>query len=98
MVQALEAEFADYGLKFSIGGQVLSGIVAPAISSQLGHLSRFLFVQISFDVFPVGWDKTYCLQHVKAHGEYDTIHFFGDKTFLVRCDNSAMSLEALMAA
>jgi phosphomannomutase len=35
--------------------------------------------QISFDVFPQGWDKTYCLQFVKA--DFDTIHFFGDKTY-----------------
>lgn len=35
--------------------------------------------QISFDVFPKGWDKTYCLNYV-AEGEYDEIHFFGDKT------------------
>ena len=34
--------------------------------------------QISFDVFPNGWDKTYCLQYLK---EFDTIHFFGDKTY-----------------
>jgi phosphomannomutase len=34
--------------------------------------------QISVDVFPKGWDKTYCLQFVE--GEYDEIHFFGDKT------------------
>lgn len=33
--------------------------------------------QISFDVFPKGWDKTYCLQFLE---EYDEIHFFGDKT------------------
>ncbi len=33
--------------------------------------------QISFDVFPVGWDKTYCLQFLK---QYDNIIFFGDKT------------------
>ncbi|KAJ8681858.1 hypothetical protein QAD02_017650 [Eretmocerus hayati] len=33
--------------------------------------------QISFDVFPNGWDKTYCLRHVQG---YDEIHFFGDKT------------------
>lgn len=43
--------------------------------------------QISFDVFPVGWDKTYCLQHVENEKnqpggvEYKTIHFFGDKTY-----------------
>jgi phosphomannomutase len=35
--------------------------------------------QISFDVFPQGWDKTYCLNFI-ADGEYDEIHFFGDKT------------------
>ncbi|KAJ1496550.1 Phosphomannomutase [Coelomomyces lativittatus] len=35
--------------------------------------------QISFDVFPKGWDKTYCLKHVQHEG-FDTIHFFGDKT------------------
>ena len=57
-VAALRKEFADYGLTYSIGGQ------------------------ISFDVFPVGWDKTYCLQFVEA--DYDDIHFFGDKTFEVR--------------
>lgn len=33
--------------------------------------------QISFDVFPNGWDKTYCLKYVEG---YDEIHFFGDKT------------------
>lgn len=42
--------------------------------------------QISFDVFPSGWDKTYCLQHVEAEKqvsgvEYSTVHFFGDKTY-----------------
>ncbi|KAH8873954.1 putative phosphomannomutase [Schistosoma japonicum] len=33
--------------------------------------------QISIDVFPKGWDKRYCLNFLK---DYDTIHFFGDKT------------------
>lgn len=34
--------------------------------------------QISFDVFPKGWDKTFCLQYLS---EFSEIHFFGDKTF-----------------
>jgi phosphomannomutase len=34
--------------------------------------------QISVDIFPEGWDKTYCLQFVK--NKYNEIHFFGDKT------------------
>ena len=54
LVAELEKRFSDYGLKFSIGGQ------------------------ISVDVFPTGWDKTFCLKYLK--GKYDTIHFFGDKT------------------
>lgn len=37
--------------------------------------------QISFDVFPIGWDKTYALRHVTLPGKnYKEIHFFGDKT------------------
>jgi len=55
MVEILREKFADYGLTYSIGGQ------------------------ISFDVFPQGWDKTYCLQFVEK--DFDEIHFFGDKTF-----------------
>jgi len=35
--------------------------------------------QISFDVFPVGWDKTYCLQHVDM-SRIEKVYFFGDKT------------------
>uniref|UniRef100_A0A8B9WSZ2 Phosphomannomutase n=1 Tax=Bos mutus grunniens TaxID=30521 RepID=A0A8B9WSZ2_BOSMU len=38
--------------------------------------------QISFDVFPDGWDKRYCLGHVEKGG-YKTIYFFGDKTMPV---------------
>jgi len=42
--------------------------------------------QISFDVFPPGWDKTYCLQHLATEKslsgvDYTTIHFFGDKAY-----------------
>jgi len=55
-VKVLRERFADYGLTYSIGGQ------------------------ISFDIFPNGWDKTYALQHVENEG-FEEIHFFGDKTF-----------------
>ena len=36
--------------------------------------------QISIDVFPLGWDKTYCLQFVKD--KFDEIYFFGDRTMM----------------
>ena len=38
--------------------------------------------QISFDVFPRGWDKTYCLRHLCSEhgiGSDVVIHFWGDK-------------------
>lgn len=35
--------------------------------------------QISFDVFPKGWDKTYSLREVTKNN-FKEIHFFGDKT------------------
>ena len=54
-ITALEKEFADLNLQYSIGGQ------------------------ISFDVFPKGWDKSWCLQYVEK--DYDVIHFFGDKCY-----------------
>lgn len=34
--------------------------------------------QISIDVFPIGWDKRYCLKHLSS--KFDKIYFFGDKT------------------
>ncbi|GAA5894222.1 hypothetical protein JCM6882_007605 [Rhodosporidiobolus microsporus] len=36
--------------------------------------------QISFDVFPNGWDKTYALRHI-ASENFKEIHFFGDKQY-----------------
>jgi len=56
LVKALQEKFPDYGLTYSIGGQ------------------------ISIDVFPNGWDKTYALGRV-ADEHFDEIHFFGDKTY-----------------
>lgn len=40
--------------------------------------------QISFDIFPQGWDKRYCLNHVMSEN-FKEIHFFGDKCYEVRC-------------
>ena len=42
------------------------------------NLSFSIGGQISIDVFPKGWDKTYCLQFV--NDSYQRILFFGDKT------------------
>lgn len=51
------------------------------LQKQFGHLGLKFSIggQISIDVFPRGWDKTYCLQHVESEN-YNKIYFFGDKT------------------
>ena len=52
------------------------------LKEKFGHynLTYSIGGQISFDVFPVGWDKTYCLRFL-SESDWDEIHFFGDKTF-----------------
>mmetsp|Transcript_2587 Transcript_2587/g.6325 ORF Transcript_2587/g.6325 Transcript_2587/m.6325 type:complete len:290 (+) Transcript_2587:3-872(+) len=52
-----------------------------AMKEELGDLDLTYSIggQISFDVFPKGWDKTYCLRFVENQG-FEEIHFFGDKT------------------
>ncbi|KAF0990049.1 hypothetical protein HZS_7570 [Henneguya salminicola] len=35
--------------------------------------------QISIDIFPIGWDKSYCLNHLNLN-DFQEIHFFGDRT------------------
>lgn len=46
--------------------------------------------QISFDVFPEGWDKRFCLTQITSDG-FEKIYFFGDKTFKV-----SFSLDCLL--
>ena len=60
-----------------------------ALKKKFGHLGLTYSIggQISFDIFPQGWDKTFCLQYVEK--EYDEIHFFGDKTYEV-CNSSSL--------
>ena len=48
-----------------------NNLIVPELQFSIGG-------QISIDIFPKGWDKTYCLKFLE--GKYDEIHFFGDKT------------------
>ena len=54
--------------------------IVSYLEKKLSHLNLSYSIggQISIDVFPKGWDKTYCLQFVESL--YDTIYFFGDRT------------------
>lgn len=59
MVAAMQKEFADLNLTYSIGGQ------------------------ISFDCFPTGWDKTYCLKFL-AESDFDEVSLFACIAIVLR--------------
>ena len=67
--------------KFDLANGIRKDMV-KAMSAEFADLNLKYSIggQISFDVFPQGWDKTFCLNFLKAD-EWDEIHFFGDKTF-----------------
>ncbi|KAL8713505.1 MAG: hypothetical protein Q9220_002367 [cf. Caloplaca sp. 1 TL-2023] len=75
-------DFVEYDKEHKIREKFVA-----VLKEKFGHFGLTFSIggQISFDVFPTGWDKTYCLQHLKAEKklsgvDYKTIHFFGDKT------------------
>lgn len=78
-VEALKENFSHFGLTYVSRFFHWQRLTVNYRSFAIGG-------QISFDAFPTGWDKTYCLQHLKtekSHSgvDYSTIHFFGDKTY-----------------
>lgn len=65
--------FEQYDLTAGIRKKFVS-----ILEEQFPEMQFSIGGQISFDVFPKGWDKTYCLRFLE---EFETIYFFGDKTF-----------------
>ncbi|KAF8380283.1 hypothetical protein HHK36_027765 [Tetracentron sinense] len=68
-------EFEKYDKVHNIRAKMVS-----VLREKFGHLNLTFSIggQISFDVFPQGWDKTYCLRYLD---DFHEIHFFGDKTY-----------------
>ncbi|KAF6137355.1 hypothetical protein GIB67_036392 [Kingdonia uniflora] len=68
-------EFERYDKVQNIRAKMVS-----VLREKFAHLNLTFSIggQISFDVFPQGWDKTYCLKYLDNFHE---IHFFGDKTY-----------------
>ncbi|XP_013778563.1 phosphomannomutase 2-like [Limulus polyphemus] len=69
-------QFSEYDKEHKIREKFVE-----ALKKEFPDLGLFFSIggQISFDCFPIGWDKTYCLRLLEQEG-YKTIHFFGDKT------------------
>ncbi len=74
------AERNDYE-EFDLKNNIRKNMV-EAMRKEFADLNLTFSIggQISFDVFPQGWDKTFCLQYL-PEGDFDEVHFFGDKTF-----------------
>ena len=68
--------------KFDIENKIRENMIV-ALKNEFPDLELHYSIggQISFDVFPKGWDKTFCLNHVNLE-DFSEIHFFGDKTEL----------------
>ena len=68
-------EFYEYDLQNNVRSKMSDYLSEKLVDL---NLSYSLGGQISIDIFPKGWDKTYCLQFVRD--KYDKILFYGDKT------------------
>lgn len=69
--QKQREEFAQYDSVAGVREQL-----CDVLSKEFPELKFSIGGQISIDVFPKEWNKTYCLQFIA--GKYDTVHFFGD--------------------
>ena len=68
-------DFFKWDENYKIREQIIEKIKAKLPEFQLNFS---IGGQISIDIFPIGWDKTYCLHFLQD--KYDFIYFFGDRT------------------
>lgn len=74
--QAERDQFSQFDMQHKVRANFVDALQNEFKDSKL---SFALGGQISVDVFPTGWDKTYCLNHI-SKDSFNEIHFFGDKT------------------
>jgi phosphomannomutase len=71
-------EFEEYDRVHLVRNRIVEAVMQEC-GEELG-IQMSIGGQISIDVFPKGWNKTYCLQHIDPQ-EHSTIYFFGDRIF-----------------
>ena len=62
------------GIRQTIIQQIQTNLIGTSLDNQL---TFSVGGQISIDIFPKHWNKTYCLQFIE--NMYESIYFFGDK-------------------
>ena len=68
-------EFEEYDATANVRKTMIEALKAEFADLNLQYS---IGGQISFDCFPKGWDKSFCLQYCEK--DYDEIHFWGDNT------------------
>lgn len=68
--------FHDYDKSHSIRTKMIKDLKREFHDIDLNYAIGGM---ISFDVYPRGWDKSYCLSRI-AKNKFKEIHFFGDQT------------------
>jgi len=71
-------EFEQFDKKHSIRTNIITKAQEILQKHNIYNITMSIGGQISIDVFPVGWNKTYCLQFVPVDTK---IYFFGDRIF-----------------
>lgn len=73
-------EFAAYDKEFKVREKFIRELETKFGENSDNPLGLEFIIggQISFDVYPKGWDKTYCLDLLGKN--FKEIHFYGDKT------------------
>lgn len=69
-------QFYNLDQQMGIRDQISQKLQSELLDLNLNFVSGG---QISIDVFPMGWDKRYCLQHFDQ-SKFDNVFFFGDRT------------------
>uniref|UniRef100_F1L819 Phosphomannomutase n=1 Tax=Ascaris suum TaxID=6253 RepID=F1L819_ASCSU len=72
--QAERLQFAEYDAHHGVRAKLVEQLKE---FTKGWDLNICIGGQISIDIFPNGWDKTFCLQYLD---DFDKIYFFGDKT------------------
>lgn len=69
-------DFHEYDKKHQVRAKMIEVLKAEFSDVDLSYAIGGM---ISFDVYPSGWDKSFCLTRIPSN-QFKEIHFFGDQT------------------
>lgn len=74
----MRKKFEDIEKSYSIRKNLKRMLDSNLKTANIDNIHTALGGSTSIDIFPVGWDKTYCLNHVRKQN-FDRVYFVGDK-------------------